>query len=117
MSNLYHAIEQAMTQDIPETKGFYDLITDISGDTVNIEASDILNLISELSNNYQDIESLHVGNEHLNILFYNLESVIHRAYDDVSTDFYINCLDSHFYVNGDEISDSSDFYNAIKKDD
>lgn len=40
----------------------------------------------------------HLGNAYLSILFSRLESKINEQYPELKTDYFINGMDSHFYI-------------------
>lgn len=56
----------------------------------------------------------HIGNIYMEVIARQLTYAIEDKYPSIETNYYINCLDSHFYLNGDRLTDISDFTDIIE---
>ncbi len=56
----------------------------------------------------------HIGNIYMEEIAKQLTSAIEDKYPSIETNYYVNGLDSHFYLNGERLTDLSDFTDIIE---
>lgn len=64
---------------------------------------------------YNDIP--HVGNIYMGMLFSRFESYLkeHYGHCDLDIDYYINGLDTHFYINHEKIYTQDEFFDVCNQ--
>ncbi len=60
-------------------------------------------------------EPPHIGSVFVGLLFENAKSWFKETYPQIKISHYINCLDTHFYINGESIYNRTDWNEAIEK--
>jgi len=58
----------------------------------------------------------HLGNVYQQILFSRLKERLNEVYPELETDYYINGIDSYFYINQERLLSFNDFFDIIEED-
>lgn len=105
-----HILSYNLTIGVPSHfSNLFDLAEDLERGCLN----DIDERVWEIARGYQEMPLF--CNIYIGEIFLVLESVIQSKYEHLGLDidWYINSLDSHFYINSTEIQDWADFYELI----
>lgn len=92
-------------KDIPET--IYELEKIADGYGIRITDVDIWSL-AKCSENPP-----HLGNVYVSLLFRQLAEKINEHYPNLDVDYFINGLDTHFYINQESITSVKQFNELI----
>jgi DNA-binding Lrp family transcriptional regulator len=103
--NLFLLIVKGMNRDIPDPNPFIEIAEHLGAHEVT--PLEIIERLNEVGFS----QTTHVGNEHLNILFSRIESCLKER--GIECSYFVNALDSHFYVQGDEIKKLQDIAHLL----
>lgn len=91
----------------------WSLLTYVESEfNIKITESDVLIDAAEILKHERD-SNIHLGNMLAGQVFKELSEKLCEKYG-VTCTYYINCLDTHFYVNGEEVYDGEDIKNIIR---
>lgn len=57
----------------------------------------------------------HLGNIYLYLLFERIQAALAVSHPDVKVDYFFNALDSHLYMNGEEIYSEQDAWRILEE--
>ena len=103
--NLFLLIAKGMDRDIPDPNPFIEIAEHLGAHEVT--PLEIIERLSEIGFS----QATHIGNEHLNILFGRIEACLKQR--GIECSYFINALDSHFYVQGNEIRSLEDITHLL----
>ena len=98
--NLLLLIAKDMDRDIPDPNPFIEIAEHLGAHEVTP-----LEIIERLQGGGVS-QDTHIGNEHLGILFSRIEACLKQR--GIECLYFINALDTHFYVQGNEIRSLAD---------
>ena len=101
--NLYHVIAKGMDNDTPNPPPYFEMLKFLVPEAQEIQPEEIFEQFKECDN----LNDIHPGNLHLFVLFNRLSAFLENK--KIEHDFFINSLDSHFYINQEEMKDLDDF--------
>jgi hypothetical protein len=87
---------------------YFELETEIYGEIIGEKYISQNQFISALRES-----GMNPSNTRAEIVFTEMESYLKDKYEDIEVTYYINNMDTHFYINGNEISDAKDWEDAI----
>jgi len=96
------------TEDIPERTSEYEKLADALK-CENITDAEIWELASTYSH------PPHLGNIYLFLLFDGIKAALATSHPDVVVDYFINALDSHLYINTEEIYSEGDAWRILQE--
>ena len=95
------------SEDIPDrTREYQKLISSLKCE----EITDVE--LWEVAQNHQ--APPHLGNIYMLSLFERIKTALIASYPDLQVDYFINALDSHLYINGEEIFCEDDFWRIVQ---
>lgn len=96
------------TEDIPERTSEYEKLFS------SLKCEDITDdELWEMARTYP--HSPHLGNIYLYLLFEKIQATLAVSHPDVKVDYFINALDSHLYINGEEIFSEEDAWRILEE--
>lgn len=94
------------TEDIPERTSEYEKLFS------SLKCEDITDdEVWEIVRTYP--HPPHLGNIYLYLLFARIQAALAVSHPDVKVDYFINALDSHLYMNGEEIFSEEDAWRIL----
>lgn len=109
--NLYALLAYGMDQDIPNPSGYYDILKHLTGEQY-VDPTDVWESICNF-----DMEGVHVGNAHLDILFDHIKDAVEQQHPHLFITYFLNAMDSRLWVTKDgntiEVHDLEDFLSVM----
>jgi len=95
------------TEDMPERTVEYEKLA------ASLKCEDITDVeLWEVAKTHQ--APPHLGNIYLYLLLDNIKAALSISHPDLQVDYFLNALDTHLYINGEEIFCEDDFWRIVQ---